>query len=516
MRVRLDVERYRLEQWVNTARRSRGGEEQVFDDASTAIMGRILNQQQTILDQLERFEKTYSDRIQGGARRGWARQTTKSVSLRILWAKGGRKRYTNLITQLSTLNGALQEILEVQQRQSIVIRQEYTETRISRIEKSIGNITQMLANSPGLQDQREKQGMLEELLESKGNARISASKTLDGITLAQGHKKPGSISTPDVEQNEWSAKIEAVREFQRRSRSLTAFQDKMRISSDSNIGSLKDKDIIEAEAAKEQPVVGEISDPTISAHQLMEHADTISRDNWKDLLEKLPANLRWGLKYSESGRSAAWTYIPSSVIKPTSIPLTIAGIPVVIPIRYKYPIRVPSAPPPDPRPFLIDPDQVVSDSIIEDVFTTFEGIRGFYLLLNGYLQLLIPDDYDLEDALNRNPSRFGGLEVSYVYFSILSTASSGDQPTAKGLTPPATSNITELRDTAQVPVHSETSGRLPQANRNRSIAPYELDFSHIIRARVKKRGTPSWFKGIQLFPLVLHACCHSGFGRRTS
>lgn len=166
----------------------------------------------------------------------------------------------------------------------------------------------------------------------------------------------------------------------------------------------------------------------ICSHMLPDKAGAISEHTWKQVAQLLPDSLRLSLQFNNLQHGFCWTFTPNAAFEVASIPLTIAGIPVVVPLKYRYPIHAPSGVPPDPFPQRIDPSVMVDDSVIDQVFNTFSHVLGFYILINGFIQLLIPEEFNLANALHTFPSRFGGLKVSYVPFSVLSTGSSGESP----------------------------------------------------------------------------------------
>ncbi|KAF1970998.1 hypothetical protein BU23DRAFT_648385 [Bimuria novae-zelandiae CBS 107.79] len=89
--------------------------------------------------------------------------------------------------------------------------------------------------------------------------------------------------------------------------------------------------------------------------------------------------------------------------------------PVFIPIEHPWPLTVGVKPPPDPRPLApIDCTAILSLDVIRDIFLTFEGSIGFYLLINGFLQILVQGGFDREWASSHLPNKFGRLKVSYV------------------------------------------------------------------------------------------------------
>jgi hypothetical protein len=122
-----------------------------------------------------------------------------------------------------------------------------------------------------------------------------------------------------------------------------------------------------------------------------------------------------------------WTCSPIDSLSTHKVPITISDVPVVIPVESQYPLRAPVSPPPDPHPKFIDPMVQITDGIISEVFSVYEDALGFYLLINGQLQIIIPDDFDYEYALSHRPREFGGLEVSYIMESMTPTAGFSSQ-----------------------------------------------------------------------------------------
>lgn len=241
----------------------------------------------------------------------------------------------------------------------------------------------------------------------------------------------------------------------------------------------------------------------IFSHMLPEKAGAISEHTWKQVAQLLPDSLRLSLQFNNLQHGFCWTFTPNAAFEVASIPLTIAGIPVVVPLKYRYPIHAPSGVPPDPFPHRIDPSVMVDDSVIDQVFNTFSHVLGFYVLINGFIQLLIPEEFNLANALHTFPSRFGGLKVSYVPFSVLSTGSSGESPAAN-----ASSSTTGVEITSEAVRGSELADSI--APRGGSMADFRmsfgkpsiksltssrLDFLSTLRVRVLKKRSPSWFGG---------------------
>ncbi|KAH6982584.1 hypothetical protein EDB80DRAFT_691770 [Ilyonectria destructans] len=116
------------------------------------------------------------------------------------------------------------------------------------------------------------------------------------------------------------------------------------------------------------------------------------------------------------------TCTPSKDTPVEEIPLTIGGHPVVIPVEYRYPASAFTMPPPDPHPHFIDPSIEIDEDTVNDIFEIFEDVLGFYLLINGMLQLIVPDDFDFQYALSHRRNEFGGARTSYIPEAMIPTA----------------------------------------------------------------------------------------------
>jgi len=167
----------------------------------------------------------------------------------------------------------------------------------------------------------------------------------------------------------------------------------------SNIPSIGRTEDISAEQTKREA----------ETHLLREHAATLLNGGWRNLLPLLSEPLRWDLKYDR----LCWTCTPSGNLSNNEIPLTIAGAPVVVAVDYGYPLSAGVAPPRDPYSG-IDPRAKITTRTIERAFGTFPEAYGFYFLINGMLQVLVPKGFDYEWAYSHRPNTFGGLEVSYI------------------------------------------------------------------------------------------------------
>ncbi|KAF2797368.1 hypothetical protein K505DRAFT_235687 [Melanomma pulvis-pyrius CBS 109.77] len=142
--------------------------------------------------------------------------------------------------------------------------------------------------------------------------------------------------------------------------------------------------------------------------------------SWKDIQTQLPESWMWDVDYHSTSTSSdyphgCWTCTPLDATTPKSFPLTIAGNPVVLPVEYTWPPLAGVNPPPDPRPSApIDCTAEVPLEVIRDLFLTFEGSLGFYLLVNGVLQIIVSEEFDTAWAASHLPHKYGGLKVCYI------------------------------------------------------------------------------------------------------
>lgn len=138
---------------------------------------------------------------------------------------------------------------------------------------------------------------------------------------------------------------------------------------------------------------------------------------------QLPEELQIDMEFQDKGQDlSTWTCTPSADVPPEQIPLRVDGHPVVLPVEYNYPLTGMFSPPPDPHPRFISPSATLSDEDIHCIISTFPACVGFYLLVNGFLQIMMPDGFDYEEGVPSLPSEFGGLKVSLIPEAILPTA----------------------------------------------------------------------------------------------
>jgi hypothetical protein len=146
------------------------------------------------------------------------------------------------------------------------------------------------------------------------------------------------------------------------------------------------------------------------ANTLLEFGDTLEAD-WTLVQAQLPENWMWDVEF----HSGCWTCTPLETDIPKHYPLKIAGAPVVLPVEYQWPPIGGANPPPDPRPSApIDCRAEMALDVVRDIFLTFEGSIGFYVLTSGLLQIMVSDDFDTTWASSHMPHKYGGLKVCYI------------------------------------------------------------------------------------------------------
>ena len=148
--------------------------------------------------------------------------------------------------------------------------------------------------------------------------------------------------------------------------------------------------------------------------------ESVSLHCWRDIQACLPADWQWDVEFhvtlAMNGRQhGCWTCTPLELTKPKNYPLTIAQAPVIIPVEYHWPPTSGVTPPPDPRRVTpIDCRAKMSLELVKDIFLTYEGSVGFYVLVNGLLQVIVPKDFDTIWASSHLPHTYGGLKVCYI------------------------------------------------------------------------------------------------------
>ncbi|KAF2633044.1 hypothetical protein BU25DRAFT_330069 [Macroventuria anomochaeta] len=142
--------------------------------------------------------------------------------------------------------------------------------------------------------------------------------------------------------------------------------------------------------------------------------------SWEEVQDCLPDSYKWDIEYvttrgAGGNDTGCWTCTPLQGSEPEQIPLTIAEAPVVLPVEHQWPPIGGVNPPPDPRPSaLIDCRTELPMDTIRDLFLTFEGSMGFYVLISGLLQIIVSDTFDTTWASSHLPHKYGGLKVCYI------------------------------------------------------------------------------------------------------
>ncbi|KAF1996799.1 hypothetical protein P154DRAFT_442654 [Amniculicola lignicola CBS 123094] len=213
-------------------------------------------------------------------------------------------------------------------------------------------------------------------------------------------------------------------------------------------------------------------------------------DNWEELRDQLPEDWQWDVEYHQIHSDAdvprgSWTCTPMEADVPKNVPLTIGGAPVVIPVEYQWPpLGGAVNPPPDPRPSSpLDCTAKLELDVIRDIFLTFGGSIGMYVLVNGLLQILVPEDFDTTWASSHLPHKYGGLKVCYITQSMDATMIPAKTETkSKAVQTTQTSTMSSI--------FSQLTGR-PTHN----VVSQPLQLNDFIEARMKSTLRKEKFAG---------------------
>jgi hypothetical protein len=240
--------------------------------------------------------------------------------------------------------------------------------------------------------------------------------------------------------------------------------------------------------------------------------------NWKEFRSHLPEDLRYiEFKPSIEGSKASptWTFRPPSDVVTTEIPLQIKGYPVVIPVP-AYPIgRIESSPPPDPLTSPIDPSIELDNETVKLIFETYDFAMGFYLLLDGSLQIIVSSDevfnpesklvvfsspflryggtlianVRLQVAHSQRPNYFGGLEVSYVPPHMTQTSGRKEKTSFRNLFKRLGKGQNSLETTPPTVLPKSNSALASRTTSSESsIRLPSLETHHEVEARFKRTG----------------------------
>jgi hypothetical protein len=163
------------------------------------------------------------------------------------------------------------------------------------------------------------------------------------------------------------------------------------------------------QTTNDEPSCSEADD--VSKPDVLEDAGHFLNADWTMAQNLLPEAWKWDVEF----RSGCWTCTPLEPHMPKNYPLTMAGAPLVLPVEYQWPPMGGTNPPPDPRPSTpIDCRAKLPLDVVRDLFLTFEGSIGFYLLISGLLQVIVPEGFDILWASSHMPHKYGGLQVCYI------------------------------------------------------------------------------------------------------
>jgi hypothetical protein len=127
----------------------------------------------------------------------------------------------------------------------------------------------------------------------------------------------------------------------------------------------------------------------------------VTDNNWDDLRQHFPAEIRsnFQLNYSTQGRkvSPTITFRPPRAAKRPPIPLEIKGYPVIIPAPTLLSRSPGSNPPTDPRiDNPINPSLALDDDTVKEILQTYNFALGFYIFLDGSIQIIVPRDCNVQ------------------------------------------------------------------------------------------------------------------------
>ncbi|KAI1311510.1 hypothetical protein F5Y03DRAFT_343345 [Xylaria venustula] len=240
----------------------------------------------------------------------------------------------------------------------------------------------------------------------------------------------------------------------------------------------------------------EIPEPHLFPNTRLEH------ESWKEVRNDLPNSWLWDIDYQkiytnagEGKGSGCWTCTPTEPDGPKNLPLTISGAPVVIPVYHRWPPIVGVNPPPDPRPSApLDCTAMLPLEVIRDLFLTFEGCIGFYILINGLLQIIVPSDFNTVWASSHLPHTYGGLRVCYIPRTVEPTVLPGKTEIAKSgplVTAPTPTQTLKLNSFIEARTNSSKKdkfeGRIGMRLTNRGV-PYLVMSTHVITEAILARS----------------------------
>lgn len=203
-----------------------------------------------------------------------------------------------------------------------------------------------------------------------------------------------------------------------------------------------------------------------------------------------PADLQDDIEFNDRGHEVStWTCTPSDDVPSDGIPLRVNGHPVVLPVKYTYPLTTMFSSPPDPHPLFISPFAQLSDEDVHHIFSTFPTCLGFYLLVNGFLQVIMPGDFNYEEGIPGLPSDFGGLKVSLIPETVCPTAGE-----ASASSPTTTTTSTRTRF-ERIFGHSSAHSSVAGSAGHSSTDAFGISVGSTIRAIVPGSKSKQRFEG---------------------
>ncbi|SPN99228.1 uncharacterized protein DNG_02265 [Cephalotrichum gorgonifer] len=211
-----------------------------------------------------------------------------------------------------------------------------------------------------------------------------------------------------------------------------------------------------------------------------------AKGNHEDIDEDLRSDLalgedRWG--------QSSYTCTPSPSMSMEKVPITISGLPVIIPVEAVYPLRAPLIPPPDPHLIFINPGIPLTDNLVNEIFDVYDEALGFYLLISGHLQIIVPDDFDFDHALSHKPRQFGGLNVSYIVQSLtpcarlMKESSEAQKQTEEDESVKVRASTPPVNPGAQVTASQPANAQASSSSRNDGI--FNMSVGSAVHAVVK-------------------------------
>jgi hypothetical protein len=312
-----------------------------------------------------------------------------------------------------------------------------TVTSMDSIEKKIYRPSGLKSTNPALRDVPEsvpstRTHVSQSLDISKKDAESARTFTVDDVVAY--------IKQLQRQIEEKDTLIQAKDEEIEQLRKVSTYKSESKITSRAEHGKLasfSENDDSSVNNGEETSV-----DEIPEANLLTESDDTLEA-GWNMVQTQLPEDWMWDVEFQQG----CWTCTPLDADSPKHYPLRIAGAPVVLPVENQWPLVGGTNPPPDPRPSApIDCRAEMALDVVRDLFLTFEGSIGFYVLMSGLLQIMVSEDFDTTWASSHLPHKYGGLKVCYIPQNLVATMlpSSTETTKTKPVLSPQNSSLSSL------------------------------------------------------------------------